>query len=517
MIKETRVENGLLRGIAAADPRIITYKGVPFAAPPVGNLRWHEPVACPDWEGVRDCSRFAPISMQGKPGTQHNIYELEWNVDSEIPMSEDCLYLNIWTPAKTTEERLPVFVWFFGGAYQEGNTAEMEFNGERIARRGIVVVTVNYRVNCFGFLAHPEITKENPEAPANFGLLDQFFGVQWVHKNISEFGGDPDNITIGGQSAGGGSVISQITSPKTKGYYKGAVIMSGTFYGAYGPMGTRPVNGLEAAEKQGEDFFDFLGVKTLAEARALDAFYVRDKYAEYIGGVVDTTALNRGRAGARIGPCTDGKFITGNGVQMMINNERQMIPLIMGNTPIEFPAVPFFKDEAEFEEYVKATYGDSADKFISLVKGSNWSETQKNATFAQIELGARLIATASAACKDAPNTYYYQFDPSVPGPDAPGPFHSCDLWFWFESLASCWRPYNGKHYDLARHMCNYLCNFIKSGDPNGNDADGTDMPAWLPYAECESPMYFNEDCAGMKDRSSESDLMKLMVDFNLNK
>ena len=208
MIKETRVENGVVRGVAAADPRIISYKGIPFAAPPVGALRWKAPQPAADWQGVLDCTRFAPISVQCKPGTDpDNIYTREWNVDPDIPMSEDSLYLNVWTPAKTTEERLPVFVWYFGGGLVEGNTAEMEFNGERLARRGIVVVTINYRLNVFGFLAHPELTAENPDFPTNFGHLDQIFGLQWVKRNIAAFGGDPNNITIGGQSAGGKCTI----------------------------------------------------------------------------------------------------------------------------------------------------------------------------------------------------------------------------------------------------------------------------------------------------------------------
>ena len=174
MLREVRVENGLVRGIPAADPRITAFKGIPYAAPPVGELRWRAPQPAADWEGVRDCARFGPIAMQETPGLDPNaFYSKEWHVDPEIPMSEDCLQLNIWTPAKSADEKLPVMVWIFGGGLYNGYPAEMEFDGERFARRGVILVSVNYRLNAFGFLAHPEITKECPEFPTNFGHLDQ--------------------------------------------------------------------------------------------------------------------------------------------------------------------------------------------------------------------------------------------------------------------------------------------------------------------------------------------------------
>lgn len=163
----------------------------------------------------------------------NNIYTREWAVEPDIAMSEDCLYLNVWTPAKQTDEKLPVYVWYFGGGLQVGHPAEMEFDGERIARRGIVVVTINYRLNIFGFLCHPEITAESPEAPANFGNLDQQAATRWVKRNIAAFGGDPDNITIGGQSAGGGSVMSQLTSPQNEGLFQRAIVESGIFTDLY--------------------------------------------------------------------------------------------------------------------------------------------------------------------------------------------------------------------------------------------------------------------------------------------
>ena len=200
MLRIAQTKFGKIEGLPAADPRITSFKGIPFAKQPVGNLRWHAPVPWDEkWEGTMQAYKFSPIPVQPTPYYDPNdIYCREWSVDKDIPMGEDCLTVNIWTPANAADEKLPVYFWIYGGGWQTGFTAEMEFDGERIARRGIVVVTVNYRLNVLGFLCHPEITAENPEQPANFGLLDQRCAMQWVKDNISAFGGDPDNITIGG-------------------------------------------------------------------------------------------------------------------------------------------------------------------------------------------------------------------------------------------------------------------------------------------------------------------------------
>lgn len=277
MIRKVHVENGWVRGLPAADPRITSYKGIPFAAPPVGENRWRAPQPCPDWEGELFAADFGPISMQancaGDPAK--DIYSREWAVDRELPMSEDCLYLNVWAPADG-RENMPVFVWYFGGGLQVGNTTEMEFDGERIARRGIVVVTVGYRLNAFGFLCHPEITAEAPEAPANFGFLDQQYATRWVKRNIKAFGGDPENITIGGQSAGGMSVCAQMCCKENEGLFQRAIVESGSFAPPY-PFNFGLCRTMKDAEAMGQRFFEYLGVKTLAEARAIDARTLEDK------------------------------------------------------------------------------------------------------------------------------------------------------------------------------------------------------------------------------------------------
>lgn len=217
MLRKVKVKNGLLQGMTGKDPRITVFRGVPYAKPPVGELRWKAPQPAEDWEGVRKCYEYADMAMMRvHPGMDDDFYTKELHpVAAEYKMSEDCLYLNIFTPAKTTEDNIPVFVYIHGGGLQDGYSYEVEFDPERVARRGVIVVMVAYRLGLFGFLAHPEITARTPEGEviSNFGMQDQSMAIHWVYDNIRAFGGDPDNIVICGQSAGARSVQAQICTP----------------------------------------------------------------------------------------------------------------------------------------------------------------------------------------------------------------------------------------------------------------------------------------------------------------
>ena len=498
MLRRVAVENGIVEGLPAADPRITSFKGIPFAAPPVGENRWRAPQPAKNWDGVRLAYKFAPISVQHIPGENpDNIYSREWNVDTSIEMAEDSLHLNVWTPAKSTDEKLPVFVWYFGGGLQEGNTAEMEFDGERIARRGIVVVSINYRLNAFGFLAHPEITAENPGAPANFGHLDQQFGTRWVKRNIAAFGGDPENVTIGGQSAGGGSVMAQVTSPQNAGLFQKAIVDSGLMITAYPGDLFGPDRNLAQAEQEGADFFKFLGVSSLAEARKLDAFYIRDKVVEY----------------KKWWPTViDGVFCVGNANDLYMENKCERVPMMFGHTPTEFPDRPRVKTAEAFKAFAIEAYGEDADEFLKLCSSVNGSisEMLYKATVSHLEYAIRLLGKAKKRTGDKTPIYYWVFNAEIPGWDNPGAFHSSDLWFFFETLAKCWRPFVGKHYDLARQMCSYWANFICSGDPNGSDADGSDMPVWKPFTDEDPNRMWFTDQAWLSNRAP-GDLMKFLI------
>lgn len=433
MIRTAQTENGTVRGLQGTDARITVYKGIPFAAQPVGKNRWRAPQPAENWEGIRDCYAFGPISMQDVPGVGDGLYDREWHVDCDIPIDEDCLYLNVWTPAKSADEKLPVLVWYFGGGFQWGYTAEMEFDGERLASRGIIVVSVNYRLGALGFLSHPDITKEAPDAPGNFGLLDQQAGLRWVSRNIAAFGGDPERIVIAGQSAGGCSVMNQLTCEDNYDLIKGAIILSGIirFSGEFEDKDKDLFNPptLDEAEKRGEDFFEFLGVKTLEEARELDATFIREKYAKYRESHPFFANIK------------DGHFQTGDPFERFMKGESAPVPVISGNT---------------------------ADEFI--IGGVNIVERSVKEVYAEV-------------LKNRPDAklYYYRFSPDIPGNDGEGCFHSCDLWFFFETLMKCYRPYVGRHYDLSRKMANYIVSFVKNLDPNCCDRDGEPQPEWRPY------------------------------------
>ena len=465
MLRRVMTENGEVRGLPGNNTRITVFKGIPFAAPPVGELRWKAPQPAKNWEGVLDAYKFGPISMQDVPGLCDDIYCRDWHVDPEIEMDEDCLYLNIWSNAKSADEKLPVVIWFFGGAFQWGYPPEMEFNGENIAKRGVIVVSVNYRIGAFGFLAHDDLSKESPDAPTNFGLLDQQAGIKWVKRNIAAFGGDPDNITIMGQSAGGGSVFSHLTG-SSQGLFQKAVILSGIIGFPYFDDFVIIPRNFEEVKKRGDDFIKSLGVSSVEEARKLDAEFVRDKASEFRNGT-----------GFFFCPSVDGCFLKEPQFKAFLNGRHANVPILSGNTNDEFKSFITAENDEELKEKAREIFGDKADKFLSF-KEAYAKEGNKYAKADGIEYAIKGVFEHNDK-----NCYYYLFNPDIPGWDNPGTFHSVDLWFFFETLGLCWRPFVGRHFDLARQICNYLTNFIKTGDPNGNDADGTPMPEWIPYTK----------------------------------
>jgi para-nitrobenzyl esterase len=356
----------------------------------------------------------------------------------------------------------------------------MEFDGERIARRGIVVVSVNYRLNAFGFLCHPEITAQQPDAPANFGHLDQQAGTRWVKRNIAAFGGDPENITIGGQSAGGGSVMSQLTSPQNTGLFQKAIVesgVSGNVYPSARRFGRQPK--LKEAEQEGVKFFDFLGVKTLEEARKIDEKTLMAKIREYH---------------SFWGTVQDDCFSIGNSMTMFLNNQRLQCPVLLGRTSSEFFVAPEEKTREEFTAMCREVFGEDADAFLAQFDlQADMEEIRKQACVPSIDLAIRAMGRRNAELHTGQPLYYYNFDAEIPGWDHAGTFHSVDLWFFFETLAKCWRPFVGKHYDLARQMCNYWANFIRSGNPNGEDSTGEMMPNWEAYTpENNACMVFDD-------------------------
>ena len=434
MLRQVKTENGWVRGIEAADPRITAFKGIPFAAPPTGRNRWRAPQPCETGAGVRDCCRFAPISMQWIPGLADDIYCREWHVDPEIPMSEDCL------------------------------------------------VTVNYRVGALGFLTHPQISREQPDAPANFGNLDQQAGLKWVQRNIAAFGGDPEKVTIAGQSAGGGSVMSQVACKANAGLFRNAVVMSAMIFDPYLRREIGRPEALKDAEKKGEDFFAWLGVKTLEEARAIDAVKLQRSYEKYMESHIPFFTVQ------------DDLFCVGDPIALYRTGDCVDVVMMAGNTADEFPNTVAASSGEELKKEAERLFGDRAEEFLSFPETNRQIPGQGYAPVSGIECTVKGVLSDTA--KIGKKGYSYVFSPDMPGWDDPGTFHSSDLWFWFETLAKCWRPFTGRHYDLARQMCDYFCNFIRTGDPNGKDICGLPLPQWEAWTE-EKPctMMFLKDGA----------------------
>ena len=466
MLRKVVTSYGTIEGIVSGDPRITVFKGVPFAAPPIGALRWAPPQPPKAWEGVFKADHFAPIAMQaGYVNDITDFYMKEIHpCGSELKMSEDCLYLNIWSPAESETDGFPVFLWIHGGGYTGGYSYEMEFDGERMARKGCIVVTIAYRMGGIGFFAHEDLEKELPGgSQGNFGFLDQAAAIKWVSENIRAFGGDPERIVICGQSAGAGSVTALICSPLTAGMVNGAILMSG---GGLGQPGRNSCS-LEKAQEEGGLLLEALGVSSVNEARKLPA----DK----IISAMSRIRAERGGYAYRAYPVVDGVFLKEDPALTILYNRLPDIPIICGfchDEGFSFFSANQKKTAEEFTDDIRREYADDAEAFLRLADIHNDEDVTslyQKETFHPFLL--RHGCFAKVLDNQDRKVYMYMFDHDIPGDDA-GSYHGSDLWFIFDSLNRCWRPFEGKHYDLARQVSSYFVNFVKQGDPNG---------AGLPY------------------------------------
>lgn len=475
MLRQVTMNLGTVEGMACEDPAITVFRGIPFAQPPVDDLRWRAPQPVRSWDGMLYAHDFAPGSMQPAVNPA-DFYGKEWGLDPQTEYSEDSLYLNIWTPAlqgsrKNTEftrqaeqHRLPVMVWIYGGAYQCGTTMEKEFDGFALARHGVIVVTVAYRLNVFGFFCHPDLShashiRGDDEPVANFGMLDQQAALHWVRDHISDFGGDPNNVTLFGQSAGAASVLAQICSSSSDGLFQKAIMQSGAGLGVFNDH----IWSMQEAQANGVRFLQYLGVDSVDAARRIPADQLLNAACEFPApGAIESDDHVWPMIKNWI-PCIDGRFLVEQYRSTIQSGRQHIDSMMVGNTSGEF-----------------------------LVKGDDGEDVPEG------ELGNRELTDLWISGGHR-TPYCYRFDVQMPG-DQSGAFHSSDLWFTFASLAKCWRPFEGWHYDLARRMSLYWTNFARNGDPNGRDADGRSLPHW---DTCESTanadMYFGR-CVHMERR-----------------
>ncbi|MDB5026202.1 MAG: carboxylesterase [Mucilaginibacter sp.] len=465
---QVKISNGMLEGTTNSATGISSFKGIPFAQPPVGELRWKEPQPVKSWTGIRKADHFGPKAMQ------KNVFsDMVFRSDGT---SEDCLYLNVWTPAKSSKEKLPVLVYFYGGGFVAGDGSELRYDGESMAQKGIVTLTVNYRLGVFGFLAHPELTAESAHhASGNYGLLDQNAALRWVQKNIAVFGGDPKKVTIAGESAGSIAVCAQMASPLSKNLIAGAIGESG---GMIKP--TLPAIPLADGEKNGLAFAQKVNATSLAALRAIPA----DQLLE-LASKAGTPPMS---------PTVDGYFLSKPITEIFSAGEQAHVPLLAGWNSAEVPYRSLMGNDLPTPENylkkLKQIYGDQADAVLKLYPGATQDEVIKSAT----ELASdRFIAYSTWKWADlqaqtgGKPVYCYLFgklrpamvkeDPKTPN-QMPEPYagasHASEIEYALGNLPSnkvyAWTP---DDYKVSAAMENYFANFIKTGNPNG-----TGLPEW---------------------------------------
>ncbi|HEX3822452.1 MAG TPA: carboxylesterase/lipase family protein [Candidatus Sulfotelmatobacter sp.] len=459
------------------DGTVRSFLGIPYAQPPVGDLRWKAPVAPAKWKGVRKATEFGPHCLQGNPYGDM--------VFRDSGGSEDCLSLNIWVPSNPSSKKLPVMVWIYGGGFVAGATSEGRQDGTHLAQQGVIVVSMNYRLNVFGFLVHPQLAKESPHgASGNYGLMDQLLALHWVHDNIAAFGGDPGNVTIFGESAGSFSVSAQMASPLTKGLFNKAIGESG---GAFSRSGLSFDLLAMREEKDSKLVKDKLGVSTLAEMRALPAEKLLDIF---------------GKAGPdafAFGPNIDGYFLPDSVPAIFAAGKQNDVPLLAGWNHDEdsFEVGPEKPTAESMKAMAEKDFGDKAPEFLKLYPTDTPEHTMRSA---EDYAGDKFIALSTWAWIEAQSKtgkhviYRYRFDMSPPatGPNHPNSaaYHSAEIEYVFGQLDSkAGVPWRTEDRALSEQMMKYWSNFAKNSDPNGPG-----LPKWPKYISADGwPVMFLSD------------------------
>ncbi len=476
-----RIDSGQVRGNGLASG-VRTYFGIPFAAAPVRELRWREPQPVASWQGVYNADRKGPECIQ--PLRAHNIN----HYFGEEPTSEDCLFLNIWTPPNAAEGGdLPVIVYIYGGGSTIGSSGMALYGGEEVARRGAIFVNFNYRVGAMGFMAHPDLTAESPNrASGNYGYLDQIAALRWVQRNIAAFGGDPDKVVIAGQSAGAGSVSLLQISPLARGLFRGVVAMSGGQWGN-GGMGVRT---LADAERVGVE------VQTALQAETLDD--MRQVPADRILALQEDCQLGCTNGNIRVGAVNvDGYLLPAQPAEVFAAGQNSDVPVIAGFARDESNnRIKMATTEAEFRAAAEAAYGAKAQEFLSLYDPSTGDLSTLGSAAARdaaVGRNARNWAIAQERWNESP-TYIYMlsrvhpFNPAVTIADHPeriGAYHTSDVPYWFGTLEALniFRPtrlWTDEDRTLSRRMIDSLIAFADSGSPSTPEVP---WAAWTPTAE----------------------------------
>lgn len=463
-----RIDAGLLGG-STASQGVQIFRGIPFAAPPVGALRWRAPQPVEPWDGVRDASAFGDVCIQPEGQGRTNIAVLP----DGPSMSEDCLYLNVWTPADSADADLPVMLYFYGGAFNEGAGSAPLYDGTEFAKKGAVVVTMNYRLGPFGFFAHPSLSAEAGHGTSgNYGVMDMIASAEWVKRNIDAFGGDPDNVTVFGQSAGAMAIGTLIASPAHEGLFERAIAQS--LMGLSAPRG---MTALAQAEQAGAQSAAQADAESAEALRALDA---------------DTVAANLSSSGLIL----DGHVVAEDPFVVLEEGRQNPVDVLFGSNKSEsfFPAGG---SAEEFRQRVRAQWGDLADAYLELYPAStdeeaaqSSSEAFSDETFWRMRLFTRYQVEQGRA------GYLYWFaqePPAPPGEPAPGATHAAEVPYVFNNLGEEPLFPDGSDpeqaaesepdLEVADRMSSYWVNFAEDGDPNGRG-----LPRWRAFRPGTDPV-----------------------------
>jgi para-nitrobenzyl esterase len=457
-----RTETGLVQG--AVRDGVPAWLGLPYAAPPLAERRWRPPAPAPAWKGVRRAAAFAPacpqvgVSIPGEPPPR---------------TSEDCLYLNIWAPPGARTKRAPVMVFIHGGGYANGATALPLYWGDRLARRGVVVVSLNYRLGVLGFLAHPELTAESAAGGSgNYGLMDQIAALGWVRRNIEAFGGDPERVTLFGQSAGATSISFLMAAPSARGLFQRVIGQSG---GAFEPLQLAPGYFLARAERDGQAFAKAQGARSIAELRAMPL-----------------DQLLRGRFNASAHPIVEPAVLPYSPYEAYLTGRQAPVPALVGSNQQEARSLADVSGVtvASFQADLAKAWGPLPP---SLSAGYPFSD-DAGAKAARLDFerdlrfGWDIWAWARLQARSAQPVWLYRFTASPPFPAGSvragwGPSHFAELWYMFDHLDQEPWAWSTADRRLADTMAGYWVNFARDGDPNGPG-----LPAWPRFAGDEGPM-----------------------------
>lgn len=457
------VEGGLVAGKREGTGEVRAFLGIPYAAAPLGPLRWRPPQPAAAWRGVRPARALAPQCLQPKRPAD-SVYAEYAGIQ---PMSEDCLYLNVWTAAPSAGARWPVMVWFHGGAFQQGAGSNPVFVRGDLPRHGVVLVTFNYRLGPFGFMAHPGMSEESPQsASGNYGLLDMAAALGWVQRNIAAFGGDPERVTLFGQSAGAAGIVDMMAAPRARGLFARAIAQS---------FGVTHMTALADAERSGAAFADRIGATSPTALREIDAESLLSRYQE---------------SGERWMPIVDGDFITEPVRTTFAEGREAPVPFLTGWNADEGTTFPAAADTSALRRRLRASFGERAGDAEKFYPCS--SDAEARATSLAL-VGDELFAggvwqAARAQARIAP-TYVYYFDHPQPfrteqhfseadDPAALGVFHSAEYPYVFGSTAVLTRDWGSADRRMTELMQTYWLQFAKHGDPNG-----TALPHWPPFVD----------------------------------